>query len=122
MDFSSSGFCHETHPPIFSSFSQRSFSRYIGDPFGFVQSNRNGAPFIGKGAVKARARGKLEKERHQQQQHQHQHQHQQQQQHGREVDCEKSGTMEFRAPHPLLHPSHAAGHPYYYPGTLARTS
>ncbi|KAL2724202.1 mucin-6-like [Vespula squamosa] len=120
MDFSSSGFCHETHPPIFSSFSQRSFSRYIGDPFGFVQSNRNGAPFIGKGAVKAKARGKLGE--------------------GKtsatsasaaaaaaaaataEVDCEKSGTMEFRAPHPLLHPSHAAGHPYYYPGTLARTS
>ena len=23
--------------------------------------------------------------------------------------------MDFRAPHPLVHPSHA-GHPYYYPG------
>lgn len=28
----------------------------------------------------------------------------------------KNSSMEFRAPHPLLHPSHAAGHPYYYPG------
>lgn len=25
--------------------------------------------------------------------------------------------MDFRAPHPLVHPSHA-GHPYYYPGTI----
>ena len=25
--------------------------------------------------------------------------------------------MDFRAPHPLVHPSHA-GHPYYYPGTF----
>lgn len=27
-----------------------------------------------------------------------------------------ASRMDFRAPHPLVHPSHA-GHPYYYPGT-----
>lgn len=29
----------------------------------------------------------------------------------------QGARMDFRAPHPLVHPSHA-GHPYYYPGIL----
>lgn len=31
-------------------------------------------------------------------------------------ECEETSKMDFRAPHPLVHPAHAA-HPYYYPGT-----
>lgn len=33
------------------------------------------------------------------------------------LDEGRAVRMDFRAPHPLMHPSHP-GHPYYYPGIL----